>query len=91
MLDAEATGSLLAMAFNEFGHVILSREGAGLQLVVDTDDDEIVDEVRDYCDQVQNVQGILPLNGDVYVTATARRGTACTVCRTRSAMASWRR
>lgn len=74
VIDAEQTGSVLAMAFNEFGHVILSREGAGLFLVVDTDHDEIVDEVRSYCDQVQNVQGILPLNGDVYVVAVGPEG-----------------
>ncbi len=74
VVDGETTGPLLAMAFNEFGHVILSREGDGLLLVVDTDDDQIVDDVRVYCDQVQNVQGILPLNGDVYVTGTGPQG-----------------
>lgn len=74
VIDAETTGSLIAMAFNEFGHVILSREGAGLFLVVDTDDDQIVDDMRPYCDKVQNVQGILPLNGDVYVTGVGPQG-----------------
>jgi len=74
VVDAQTTGSLLAMAFNEFGHVILSREGEGLLLVVDTDDDDVVDDVRVCCDQVQNVQGILPLNGDVYVTAVGPQG-----------------
>ena len=74
VIDAETTGSLMAMAFNEFGHVILSREGEGLLLAVDTDDDEVVNDVRVYCDQVKNVQGILPLNGDVYVTGDGPQG-----------------
>jgi glucose/arabinose dehydrogenase len=74
VIDAETTGSVLALAFNEFGHVILSREGEGLLLVVDTDDNQIVDNVRVYCDKVRNVQGILPLNGDVYVTGDGPQG-----------------
>ena len=49
-------------------------KGKGCCLVVDTDDDEVVDDVRVYCDKVQNVQGILPLNGDVYVTGVGPQG-----------------
>ena len=74
VIDAETTGSLIAMAFNEFGHIILSREGEGLWLAVDTDDDGVVNEMRVYCDLVKNVQGILPLNGDVYVTGDGPEG-----------------
>ncbi len=75
VIDAEETGSLIAMTFNEFGHVIASREGGPLLLIFDSNDDKIVDTVRVYCDKVKNVQGILPLNGDVYVTADGPDGS----------------
>ena len=75
VIDAEETGSLIAMTFNEFGHVLASREGGPLLLIVDSNDDKIVDAVRVYCDKVKNVQGILPLNGDVYVTADGPDGS----------------
>jgi putative heme-binding domain-containing protein len=74
VIDAEETGSLIAMTFNEFGHVVASREGGPLLLIFDSNDDKIVDTVRVYCDKVKNVQGILPLNGDVYVTADGPDG-----------------
>jgi hypothetical protein len=74
VIEAEETGSLIAMAFNEFGQVIASREDGPLLLIVDTDNDKIVDDVRVYCDKVKNVQGILPLNGEVIVTADGPEG-----------------
>ncbi|MBM4089647.1 MAG: heme-binding protein, partial [Planctomycetes bacterium] len=74
LIDAEAAGSLIAMAFNEFGQVIASREGGPLLLIADTNDDGIVDDVRVVCDRVKNVQGILPLNGEVFVTADGPEG-----------------
>ncbi len=74
VIDAEETGSLIAMAFNEFGQIILSQEGGPLLLVVDTDQDNIVDSQHVYCDLVENVQGILPLNGQVYVTGDGPDG-----------------
>ena len=67
-------GSLIAMTFNEFGHIIASVEGDGLVLLYDTNKDGIPDKSRDYCDLVQNVQGILALNGDVYVTGEGSEG-----------------
>ena len=67
-------GSLIGMTFNEFGHIIASVEGGGLILLYDTDKDGIPDKTRDYCDLVQNVQGILALNGDVYVTGQGPDG-----------------
>lgn len=74
VIDAETTGSLIAMAFNEFGQIVLSQEGGPLQLAIDSDKDDIVDTLRVYCDAVTNVQGILPLNGQIYVTAEGPEG-----------------
>ncbi len=76
ILGNDVTGSLIAMAFDEFGHLIVSREGSGLLRIKDSDGDAIPDEVSMYCDQVKNCQGILALNGDVFVTGDGPQGPA---------------
>lgn len=76
VLGDEDVGSVIAMAFNEFGHIILSQEGGPLLLVHDKDDDGVPESVRTYCDLVESVQGILPLNGDVFVTGKGPDGSA---------------
>ncbi|MCR9296161.1 MAG: c-type cytochrome [bacterium] len=74
ILGDEQTGSLINLAFNEFGHIIASQENGPLLLIYDSNKDGVVDKVRNYCDLVQNIQGILPLNGDVFVTGTGPEG-----------------
>ncbi len=76
VLTDDQAGSVIAMAFNEFGHLILSQENGPLLLAYDQNDDGIPDQVRTYCDQVKSCQGILPLNGDVYVTGSGPDGMA---------------
>ncbi|MGB7325811.1 MAG: HEAT repeat domain-containing protein [Rubripirellula sp.] len=76
VLDDDQTGSVIAMAFNEFGHIILSQEGGPLLLVLDKDEDGIPEHVRVYCDKVTSCQGILALNGEVYVTGQGPDGSA---------------
>ncbi len=76
VLNDEQVGSVIAMAFDEFGHVVLSQEQGPLLIAVDRDDDGVPEDVRIYCDQVESVQGILPLNGDVFVTGKGPEGTA---------------
>ncbi len=74
ILGDEVTGSLVNMAFNEFGHIVAAQEGGPLLLIYDSDKDGVVDKTRDYCDLVENIQGILPLNGDVFVTGNGPDG-----------------
>jgi putative heme-binding domain-containing protein len=69
-------GSLIAMTFNEFGHLVAAREGGPLLLVVDENEDGQLDTVREYCKKVKNCQGILALNGSIYVTADGPEGAA---------------
>jgi len=76
VIDGEKTGSLIAMAFNEFGQIVASKEGGPLILMYDSDGDQIVDKTRTYCDLVRNCQGILPLNGDLFVTGDGPDGAA---------------
>ncbi len=75
LLDNE-TGSLIAMAFNEFGKLILSREGGPLLIADPGKPLRDPERVRVLCDQVNTCQGILPLNGDVYVTGNGPQGLA---------------
>ncbi len=72
--DAD-TGSLVNMAFNEFGHIIAAQEGGPLILIYDSDKDGVPDKTRNYCKLVDNIQGILPLNGDVFVTGDGPDGS----------------
>lgn len=76
VLNDEQVGSVIAMAFNEFGHMILSREGGPLLLVFDKDEDGVPEKVRTYCDKVKSCQGILALNGEVFVTGDGPDGSA---------------
>ena len=70
----EEVGSILAFAFNEFGQVIFSKEGGGLWLLDLAKPVEDPNRLRSYCEQVTNCQGILPLNGQVFVTGVGPEG-----------------
>lgn len=74
VLGDDVTGSLVNIAFNEFGHIVASQEQGPLLLIYDSDKDGIFDKTRTYCELVENIQGILPLNGDVYVTGDGPEG-----------------
>jgi putative heme-binding domain-containing protein len=74
LLSAEATGSLIAMAFNEFGQIIASRERGPLVLLYDDNGDKIIDKSRVICEKVESCQGILCLNGNVFVTGEGPEG-----------------
>ncbi len=75
MLDEE-TGSLIAMAFNEFGNLILSREGGPLMIADVTKEPGQAGRIRTLCDDVTSCQGILPLNGKIFVTGDGPSGVA---------------
>lgn len=74
VLEGEVTGSLIAMAFNEFGQIIASREGGPLVLLYDENHDKLIDKARVICEKVQSCQGILCLNGNVFVTGEGPEG-----------------
>lgn len=76
VLSDEQLGSVIAMTFNEFGHMIVSQEGGPLLLVYDQDEDGVPEQVRTYCDSVKSCQGILALNGEVFVTGEGPEGFA---------------
>ena len=68
--------SLIAITFDEFGRIIASVEHGPL-LLLDRDDPQgPLNKVSVYCDQVTHCQGILALNGDVFVTGDGPDGKA---------------
>jgi putative heme-binding domain-containing protein len=74
VLTDDQAGSITAMTFNEFGHILAAKEGGGLLLIYDANNDKIPEKVRTYCDKIKNIQGILALNGEVYVTGEGDDG-----------------
>lgn len=80
LLTGEQCGSLIACTFNEFGNLLVSREGGPLLMVFDSDGDKQPDKVRTYCDRVKSCQGILALNGEVFVTGDGPDGQALYRC-----------
>ncbi|MGD9723204.1 MAG: HEAT repeat domain-containing protein [Pirellulales bacterium] len=71
-----STGSLVAMAFDESGGMIASRERGPLILVRDTDGDGKFETITTFCDQVKNCQGILPLGQHVFAVGDGPSGPA---------------
>ena len=76
VIAPQDAGSLLAMTFNEWGEVLASREKGPLLLIVDKNKDGIPETVTTYCDKVIGSQGILALNGDVFVVGEGPDGAA---------------
>ncbi|MBX3415296.1 MAG: HEAT repeat domain-containing protein [Pirellulales bacterium] len=70
----QATGGIVAMAFNERGEIIASQERGPLLIVRDADGDGVPEAVSTYCDLVKNCQGILPLNGMVFAVGSGPEG-----------------
>lgn len=80
ILTGDQCGSLIACTFNEFGNLLVSREGGPLLMVFDSDGDKQFDKVRTYCDKVKSCQGLLALNGEVFVTGDGPDGPALYRC-----------
>ncbi|MEZ6095755.1 MAG: hypothetical protein R3C03_16250 [Pirellulaceae bacterium] len=73
VMSGEETGSILAMTFDEFGHLIFSQEGGNL-LIADLSIPFGETRVATLCDEVENCQGLLCVNGKLYVTGSGPDG-----------------
>ncbi|MEX0978605.1 MAG: HEAT repeat domain-containing protein, partial [Pirellulales bacterium] len=71
-----STGSLVAMAFDEAGNMIASRERGPLLLIQDKDHDGRFETVDTYCDKVKDCQGILAWDQHVFAVGDGPSGTA---------------
>ncbi|MEX2113637.1 MAG: c-type cytochrome [Pirellulales bacterium] len=74
VVDPKDTGSLICMAFDEFGQLIASRENGPLVVIRDDDKDGLVDSVASYCDTMKNCQGLLPISGKVFAVGEGPQG-----------------
>ncbi len=74
VLGSEETGSLIAMEINEFGQLLLAKEGGPLLIADPTLPLNHQSRIRVYCSEVTSCQGILALNGGVYVTGDGPDG-----------------
>ena len=70
------TGSIIAMTFNERGEIIASREKGPLLRIRDDDGDGAPEAVHIYSDKMQNCQGMLALNGHLFVVGDGPEGTS---------------
>lgn len=61
------SGPLTTMAFNEWGEIVAARERGPLLLINDSNGDKVPDAVTTLNEDIQNIQGILPLNGELFV------------------------
>lgn len=76
VVEPEQTGSLIAMAFDEFGQIIASRENGPLVIVRDEDNDGLLETAATLCEEVKNCQGILTISGKLYVIGEGPQGVA---------------
>ena len=76
VIDPKECGSLICMTFDEFGHIIASRENGPLIIIRDEDRDGLVDTVSTYCEELKNCQGLLAVSGKVYAVGQGPEGTA---------------
>lgn len=72
LIADKSFGSLIAMTFDEFGRIIASREGG--PLIIYDPETPGIPSAEVYCDKVESCQGILALNGEVYVTGMGEQG-----------------
>ncbi len=75
VISPEDSGSIIAMTFNERGDIIASRERGPLVRIFDEDRNGIVETVETFCEDMENCQGILALNGDVFAVGDGPDGT----------------
>jgi putative heme-binding domain-containing protein len=74
VLTPDDTGSLLTMTFNEFGELLASKEGGGILLFRKSDHEGAFEKPEVFADQVTNCQGLLALNGMVFVVGKGPDG-----------------
>ena len=76
VLTSQVAGPMVAMEFNEFGKLLFSRQDGPLMIADLSLPAGDPARVRVYCSKVKSCGGILPINGDVYVTGDGPSGLA---------------
>lgn len=76
VIGHEATGSLLAMTFNEFGQILVAQEQGPVLLVYDSNDNGVADAARIACKDVKSCQGLVCVSGRVFAVGDGPSGLA---------------
>ena len=76
ILTDKEVGSVIAMEYDEFGRIYLSKEGGPLLIADPSLQPDDPNRVKVWCDEVSSVQGLLALNGRVYATGYGPDGQA---------------
>ena len=74
VIAEKAERPILAMTFNEFGHIVAAQENGPLWIMLDTDNNGSFETERIYGSLVKNCHGILALSGSVYVVGEGPQG-----------------
>ncbi len=75
LVTNEQAGSLIAMAFNAGGDILASQEGGPLMLIRKSGSGAY-DSVTPFCQELRNVQGILPVGNRVFAVGDGPAGGA---------------
>ena len=76
ILTDKEVGSVIAMEYDEFGRIYLSQEGGPLLIADPSLQPTDPNRVKTWCDEVSSVQGMMALNGRLYVTGYGPSGQA---------------
>jgi putative heme-binding domain-containing protein len=74
LMTGPSLGAPTVMAFNEFGHLIVGRDQGLLLVTLGRDSKSPRPQARVCCDRIRNCGGILPLNGELFVTGEGPDG-----------------
>jgi putative heme-binding domain-containing protein len=67
-------GSLVAMAFDEWGNILAAREGEKLLLIEDRDENGTWETVVPLSNKLKNCQGLVPINREVFAIGDGADG-----------------
>jgi putative heme-binding domain-containing protein len=73
--DYDPNFSLVNMTFDDRGRLLVSREGKGVFLCTDPDKDGVLQNVRLYCEQVVNCQGMCWVRDALLLVGDGPQGT----------------
>ena len=76
LVTDDQAGSLINMAFNAQGNILVSQEGGPLLLVSDADRNGSFEKVQTFCEELKNVQGIVSLGAIVLAVGEGPDGGA---------------
>jgi putative heme-binding domain-containing protein len=82
--DDRGPFSLVNMTFDAKGRLLVSQEGGPILICTSPDKEGVLQEVRDYCKQVRNCQGMCWAGDALFLVGDGPQGTGLYRCRDRA-------